>query len=86
MLTDFFQQPKSSADLSETVPEVYLGTVIGADSSGVEIEMDGETDPMTKKYRQILTGRSLPAGARVAVMKISGTYVVLGQISNPVTE
>ena len=49
---------------------------------GIELTMDGETDPMTKKYRQILTGRPIPAGSRVAVMKTSGTYVVLGQIEN----
>ena len=82
MLTDFFQKPESDIDLPATVPEIYLGTVSGSDNSGIELTMDGETDPMTKKYRQILTGRPIPAGSRVAVMKTSGTYVVLGQIEN----
>lgn len=83
MLTDLYEQPRSDGDLPETVPEIYLGTVVSADSSGVELSMDGESDALTKKYRQILTGRFLPVGARVAVLKTAGTYVVLGQIANP---
>ena len=63
--------------------EIYLGTVSASDSSGIQLTLDGESAPMTKKYRQILTGNTLTVGARVAVIKISGTFVVLGQLSAP---
>ena len=63
--------------------EIYLGTVSAADSSGIQLTLDGESEPMTKRYRQILTGRTVSTGARVAIFKISGTYVVLGELSAP---
>lgn len=70
--------------LPETVPEIFLGTVNSWNiSTGVQITLDGEDAPMTKRYRQMLMARPLQVGARVAVMKLSGTYVVLGEISNP---
>lgn len=71
--------------LPETVPEVFLGTVNAwSVSTGVQITLDGESAPMAKRYKQMLMARPLKVGARVAVMKLSGTYVVLGEISNPV--
>ena len=70
--------------LPETVPEVYLGTVESVSSSGIEITLDGQTEPMQKKYRMLL-GPELQTGARVMCIKISGTYVVLGAIGNPAT-
>lgn len=62
--------------------EIFLGTAGASDSSGMEITLDGETEPMTKHYRQLLTGRTVPEGARIAVLKISGSYVVLGEIGD----
>lgn len=79
------QEAGKEIELPETVPEVYLGTVITWNiADGVKIQLDGDEAAMTKRYKQILTGRPLPVGARVAVLKLSGTYVVLGQVSNPV--
>ncbi len=76
---------KEKNKLPETVPEIFLGTVNNwSMANGVEITLDGQSAPMTKKYKQLLVSRPLPIGARVAVMKISGTYVVLGEISNPI--
>ena len=75
-----FKNESAKASDART-PEFYLGTVSASDSSGIELTMDGESEPMTKRYRQILTGRTIPIGARVAVIKISGTYVVLGELS-----
>lgn len=89
-LQDILRADKAAEDdgrtgsLPETVPEIFLGTVIGWNTAtGVRITLDGETEPMTKRYKQMLMARPLKVGARVAVMKLSGTYVVLGEISNP---
>lgn len=76
-------QNETSSRGSGSVCEIYLGTVSASDSSGIQLTLDGETEPMTKRYRQILTGTTIPVGARVAALKISGTFVVLGQLSAP---
>ena len=85
-LTEILRAEHSGEDggkeiqLPETVPEMFLATVAGVNSSGVLITLDGESEPMTKRYKQIKTGQTLSSGARVAVVKISGTFVVLGAI------
>lgn len=63
------------------MPEIFLGTVASTNSSGVEITLDGESEPMQKRFKVLKTGQALSANARVMVVKISGTYVVLGAIS-----
>lgn len=74
----------AAGKLPETVPEIFLGTVNAwSASTGVKITLDGEEQAMTKRYKQMLMARPLKVGARVAVMKLSGTYVVLGEIANP---
>lgn len=89
-LTEILRAEHSAGDagkdvtLPETVPEIFLGTVNAWNvSTGVQVTLDGESAPMTKRYKQMLMARPLHVGARVAVMKLSGTYVVLGEISNP---
>ena len=67
--------------LQATVPEIYLGTVSSANSSGVKITLDGQSEAMTKRYKCLKTGRALSTNARVMIVKISGTYVVLGEIA-----
>ena len=61
----------------------FLATVSEVSSSGVRFVLDGQTAATQKSYKMLLTGRTLAAGARVIVMKQSGTYVVLGQIGTP---
>ncbi len=74
---EIIQNEKSEA-------EFFLGTVTAWDTAkGVQIQLDGQDSPMTKYYKQMLMCRPLKLGARVVVMKHSGTYVVLGEISNP---
>ena len=64
--------------------EFYLGSVIGwNESDGVKIQLDGQDEPMTKRYKQMLMCRPLKVGSRVVVMKQSGTYIVLGEVSKP---
>ena len=72
-------------ELPETVPEIFLGTVNNwTMADGVEITLDGQSEAMAKKYKQLLVSRPLPIGARVAIMKLSGTYVVLGEVAKPI--
>lgn len=64
--------------------EFYLGTVIAwSNAEGVKIQLDGQDSPMTKRYKMLLVTRPLPINARVIVMKHSGTYIVLGEVSLP---
>lgn len=85
-LTEILRTEHSSEDggkeiqLPETVPEMFLATVAGVNAEGVQITLDGESEPMTKRYKLLQTGQTPAAGARVAVLKISGTFVVLGAI------
>lgn len=85
-LTEILREEHSQEDggknvmLPETVPELFLATVNGVNSSGVQITLDGETTPMTKRYKQLKTGQTLSSGARVVAVKISGTFIVLGAI------
>lgn len=85
-LTEILRTEHSGEDggeeirLPETVPEMFLATVAGVNSSGVLITLDGESTAMTKRYKQLKTGETLSVGNRVAVIKISGTFIVLGAI------
>ena len=64
--------------------EFFLGTVKAwSNAEGVQIQLDGQDSPMTKRYKMMLVCRPLPVNARVIVMKHSGTYIVLGEISLP---
>ena len=64
--------------------EFFLGTVKAwNNATGVQIQLDGQDAPMTKRYKMMLMCRPLKTGARVGVIKHSGTYIVLGEISNP---
>lgn len=64
--------------------EFFIGTVKNwSNLTGVQIQLDGQDSPMTKRYKQMLMCRPLKVGARVVVMKHSGTYIVLGEISKP---
>lgn len=63
--------------------EFYLATVKGWSTSGVRVQIDGQDSTMTKRFKQMLMCRPLKVGSRVVVMKHSGTYVVLGEIANP---
>ena len=56
-----------------------LGEVHSVTSAGVRIIFDGTDQPTTKSYKR-LSSASLSAGDRVAVIKASGTYIVLGKI------
>lgn len=64
--------------------EFYLGTVTGWNTStGVKVQLDGQDQAMTKGYKMMQVCRPLHVGARVVLMKQSGTYIVLGEVSAP---
>lgn len=48
-------------------------------STGTTLIIDGTDTPTTKRYKRVGSA-SLTAGSRVLVAKISGTYLILGQI------
>lgn len=60
--------------------EIFLATVATVSSGGVTLLFDGQETASTKKYKILLNGAPLEAGDRVAVVKYSGTYLVLGAI------
>ena len=65
--------------------EFLLGTVTAVSTSaGIKIQLDGQDAAMSKYYKILITGAEVPViGERVAVMKHSGTYVVIGKIGMP---
>lgn len=63
--------------------EFLLATVTSYLSTGIKIRLDGQTEEMAKRYKMLQVGKPLKAGDRVVVMKMSGTYVVLGAVDNP---
>lgn len=74
---DVIREEKSEA-------EFFLGTVKAwSNADGVQVQLDGQDSPMTKRYKMMLMCRPLKLNSRVVVMKHSGTYIVLGEISNP---
>lgn len=83
-MNEFLTNGEENAGAQAPETEFYLGTVGSwSNSTGVEITLDGADAPMTKRYKMMLMCRPLRRGARVVVMKQSGTYIVLGEISLP---
>lgn len=80
-MPDLFNTEENKTSGSNT--EFFLATVTGwSNASGVTIQIDGQS-AMTKAYKMMLMCRPFHIGTRVVVMKHSGTYIVLGEISNP---
>lgn len=73
-LLDRQEQQGAGADL-------LLATVAAVTSGGLTLIPDGETEATQKKYKYMTSAYPAPeAGDRVVVMRLSGTYVVLGRI------
>ena len=65
---------------------MILGTVQSVTSKqGVTLLIDGETTPTAKKYMW-LSPYYPEIGDRVLIEEISGSYVILGRVSNDFTE
>ena len=82
-----FLTTEENAGAKAPETEFYLGTVVTWGTSGsnlgVQIKLDGDSSAMTKRFKMMCVSRELPIGARVLVMKQSGTYIVLGEIGDP---
>ena len=62
------------------ITKLLLATVGDYDNStGTTLIFDGADTATTKRYKRVGSA-SLSAGNRVLVAKISGTYLILGQI------
>ena len=65
--------------------ELLLATMSsGTKDVGLKLIIDGQDSATTKSFKLLLTGREPPRGGdRVLVLKISGTYIVLGKVGYP---
>ena len=66
---------------SSSTPILLLATVCSVSSSGITLRFSGQSEASEKKYKRLITGQSLSVGDRVLVVKMSGTYVVLGKVA-----
>ena len=57
-----------------------LATVYSVDSGGLRLIMKNQSDPTQKKYKKLSSYESPQVGDRVVLMKMSGTYVVMGSL------
>lgn len=65
-------------------PKLLLATVTNLSSEGVLLRFDGADSASSKRYKCLNLGRGSPSsGMRVLVLKMSGTCVVLGSITDP---
>lgn len=55
-----------------------LATVYSVDSGGLRLILKNQSDPTQKKYKKLSSYESPQVGDRVVLMKMSGTYVVMG--------
>ena len=59
--------------------EYKLGTVTST-SGGIYVQFDGETTPSTKKYKRLASYSNPAVNDRVLLIKVGGSYVILGKI------
>ena len=57
-----------------------LATVYSVDSGGLRLILKNQSDPTQKKYKKLSSYESPQVGDRVVLMKMSGTYVVMGSL------
>lgn len=66
---------------SSSNPTLLLATIGSVSSSGITLKFAGQSEANQKLYKRLITGQALYSGDRVLVVKMSGTYVVLGKIA-----
>ena len=76
-MDEIFVTPQKAGESKS--PDFYLATVAAISSGRASLTFDGETTA-TQKYYRHLASYSPVAGHRVLVVKISGTYVILGRV------
>ena len=60
--------------------EIKLGTVTSVSSGRVKVLFDGEATAGDKLYRRLVSYSSPTVNDRVLLLRISGTYIILGKI------
>ena len=78
-MDEFILSAEGGAGTGDHSVELFLATVGSSNSSGVTLQFDGASAATTKRFKCV--GARPAAGARVAVLKQAGTYIVLGAIS-----
>jgi hypothetical protein len=58
----------------------YKLATVTSTSGGVSVQFDGETTPSTKKYKRLASYSSPTVNDRVLLVKVGGTYVIIGKI------
>lgn len=58
----------------------YKLATVTSTSGGVSVQFDGETTPSTKKYKRLASYSSPTVNDRVLLIKVGGTYVIIGKI------
>lgn len=82
-MDELILQKEEGAGAGDHSAEFYIATVGSLNSSGITLIFDGGSTATTKRYKSLATGRgSAFAGQRVVVMKQSGTYIVLGMLTD----
>lgn len=76
-MDEIFVTPQKAGESKN--PDLYLATVAAVSSGRASLTFDGETTA-TQKYYRHLASYTPAAGHRVLVVKISGTYVILGRV------
>lgn len=74
----FKRKPEKEPTVAKT--DFVMATVTSVTASGICILVDGESEPTSKAYKQLITEHYLAVGDRVIAMLQNGTYVVLGTI------
>lgn len=87
VLIDFFEEPaldqeRTPGSVSGDFLFATAKTSTGSGSAAsLKLLFDGDTDYSTKYYKT-LNGTSISSGSRVLVLKVSGSYIILGRIQN----
>lgn len=80
-MDEFLFDEETNAGGADHSAEFYLATVVSNSNDGkMKIKLDGQDSAMTKWFHSMCG--LVPSNTRVVVMKQSGTYVVLGPVSN----
>ena len=77
MISDFIQ----AAQTASGGAVIIAATVGSTSANGTTLIFDGMDEETEKRYTRLASATSLAAGRRVLVAKVSGTYIVLGEIT-----
>lgn len=76
-MLEYYEEKQLQEKNSGTSPEHRIAVVKGVSGSKMQLLFDGEPTASDKYYRGLAT---VSVGSRVLCARVSGTYVVLGEI------